>query len=97
MPTPTAGGKNTGEFLVKKSIFLLSPSLGPAVAEKLVTRGLEFLRVEATSLAASDIPRLATVLEPSLRDFLGNEKAKRLASALRVLVGGALVDGAEQK
>jgi hypothetical protein len=97
MPPKPADAKDTGQFLVRKSIFLLSPSLGPAVAEKLVMRGLEFLRVAPDSLVSADIPRLATVLEPSLRDFLGNEKAKRLASALRVLVGGAFGDGAEQK
>jgi hypothetical protein len=66
------------------------------MAEKLIAKGLEFLRIEPSALAPTDIPRLAMVLEPSLRDFVGNEKARRLAAALRVLVGGGVADSGEK-
>jgi hypothetical protein len=78
-------------FLLKKSVFLLASSVGKATAEKLLDQGIIQLRIDASRLAAGDIPRLALAIEPSLRALVGNEKAQKLASALRVLVGGAII------
>lgn len=77
-------------FLLKKSVFLLASSVGRATAEKLIEQAIIQLSIDASRLAVGDIPRLAGAIEPSLRTLVGNDKARKLASALRVLVGGAI-------
>jgi hypothetical protein len=77
-------------FLLKKSVFLLASSVGKATAEKLIEQAIIQLRIDASRLAVGDIPRLAGAIEPSLRALVGNDKAQKLGSALRVLVGGAI-------
>ena len=77
-------------FILKKSVFLLSSSVGKATAEKLLEQAMRQLRIDAPRLAAADIPRVAGAIEPSLRALVGNEKAQKLAAALRVLVGGGI-------
>ena len=78
----------SGDFLVKKSIFLLTSSVGGAMAETLITRGLEQIGRNGSTLAQGDIVRLAAAIEPALRAFVGTDKARQLTAALRVLVGG---------
>jgi hypothetical protein len=88
MQTQYEVGRSSGSFLVQKSVFLLSPSVGKAMAETLINQSLEQLGIKGTDILQSDIPALSTRLEVALRPFVGDEKAQRLASALRVLVGG---------
>jgi len=78
----------SGGFLIRKSVFLLTSSVGNAMAETLVGKAVAQIGATPESLTKQDIAKLAGVLEPSLREFLGSEKARKLSSALRVLVGG---------
>ena len=88
---PLEANKEPSEnFLLKKSVFLLASSVGKATAEKLIEQAVTQLRIDGSRLAVGDIPRLAGAIEPSLRALVGNDKAQKLASALRVLVGGAI-------
>jgi hypothetical protein len=80
--------KKSGDFLFNKCVFLLTSSVGRVMAETLVSNALQKIGATRQSLVQSDISRLATALEPALCEFVGGEKAKKLASALRVLVGG---------
>jgi hypothetical protein len=80
--------RESGDFLFNKSVFLLTSSVGRVMAETLVGNALQKIGSTPESLVHSDISRLATALEPALCEFVGNDKAKKLASALRVLVGG---------
>jgi hypothetical protein len=79
-----------GEFLVRKSVFLLTSSIGVTMAEKLVNQAMGQIGVEPAALTQSNIASLADAIEPALQPFIGHEKARRLAAALRVLVGGVL-------
>jgi hypothetical protein len=79
-----------GEFLVRKSIFLLASSVGKVTAETLISQAINDIGRTRTGLTLSDIPSLAVSLKPGLSNFVGDEKAERLTAALRVLVGGVL-------
>ena len=76
--------------LFQKSVFLLAPSVGKDMAETLVRQALGRIGSADSTLAKDDIVRLAASLEPALKPFVGDDKAQRLASALRVLVGGVI-------
>lgn len=78
----------TGDFLLKKAVFLLSSSVGVSMAETLVRNAVAKIGSTPQMLVKDDIKRLAGVLEPNLSEFVGNDKAAKLTSALRVLVGG---------
>ena len=80
--------RHAGQFLFNKSVFLLTSSVGKAMAENLVTQATSRIGSSPSELVTDDIPQLAATLEPDLASFVGNDKAKRLASALRVMVGG---------
>lgn len=58
------------------------------MAETLMKKALEQIGRTPDTLMRTDIPKLAESLEPALSEFVGNEKAGKLVSALRVLVGG---------
>ena len=88
MQSPHVDADQTGEFLLRKTIFLLTSSVGNAMAETLVRKAVFLIGVTPATLKQDDVPRLSSALEPTLREFVGNEKAARLASALRVMVGG---------
>ncbi|HEY7544390.1 MAG TPA: hypothetical protein VID27_05890 [Blastocatellia bacterium] len=88
MQTQSDIQKKSGDFLFNKSVFLLTSSVGRVMAETLVSNALQKIGSTPQSLIQSDISRLATTLEPALCEFVGSDKAKKLASALRVLVGG---------
>jgi hypothetical protein len=79
--------RNAVQFLFNKSVFLLTSSVGKAMAENLVVQATARIGTNPASLATDDIARLAATLEPELASFVGNDKARRLASALRVMVG----------
>lgn len=79
----------SGGFLFKKSVFLLTSSVGKVMAETLVSNAVRHIGSTIETLAQKDISRLAVTLEPALREFVGYDKASKLASALRVLVGGS--------
>jgi hypothetical protein len=80
--------QETGEFLLKKSIFLLTSSVGRSTAETLVDKAVHLIGCTPQTLVKDDIRRLASAIEPSLSEFVGTDKATKLTSALRVLVGG---------
>jgi len=82
--------KNRGAFLVRKCVFLLTSSVGQAMAENLVDAALKQIRVPHDNLNTSDIQPLSAQLRRGLSPFVGDEKAERLTSALRVLVGGVV-------
>jgi hypothetical protein len=94
MHEPRSGGSSesakseSGEFLLRKAVFLLTSSVGKAMAETLVRNAVKKIGSTPERLTKQDIKRLAAVLEPSLSEFVGNDKATKLTSALRVLVGG---------
>jgi hypothetical protein len=75
-------------FLIVKSVFLLTSSVGKDMAETLVNQAMTHIGVTPLTLTRSDIVKLSVQIEPTLRPFVGIEKSQRLASALRVLVGG---------
>jgi hypothetical protein len=79
-----------GDFLFKKSVFLLVSSVGKDAAEALIQRALQQMGTERQALKPGDIAELSVKLEPALKPFVGGDKAHRLASALRVLVGGSV-------
>jgi len=81
---------DSGEFLVRKSIFLLASSVGKVTAETLIGQAIDDIGRTRAGLTSSDIPSLAVSLKPALSNFVGDEKAERLTAALRVLVGGVL-------
>lgn len=58
------------------------------MAETLINQAMEHIGVTSLTLTRGDIVKLAASVEPALRPFVGFDKAQRLASALRVLVGG---------
>jgi hypothetical protein len=79
---------SNGHFLVRKSIFLLASSVGKAVAETIINQAIEQIGRSPSLLTEADIPGLSVKVKPALAKFVGEEKAERLTSALRVLVGG---------
>lgn len=83
-----AAPNSAGHFLYNKSVFLLTSSVGKATAETLVTQATTRIGRSIAMLATTDIVRLAATIEPDLATLVGIEKAKRLAAALRVMVGG---------
>ena len=88
--------KGEAEFLFQKSVFLLVSSVGKEMAETLICRALLEMGTDPQTLTRDDIEPLSLRLEPALTPFVGGDKARRLASALRVLVGGTVgntVDG----
>ena len=78
----------SGEFLLKKAVFLLTSSVGMSMAETLIRNAVKQIGLTPEQVIKSDIKPIASVLERNLSEFVGNEKAAKLASALRVLVGG---------
>jgi hypothetical protein len=82
--------KAEGDFLFQKSVFLLISSVGRDTAETLIQRALQQMGTDRKALQPSDIAQMSVKLEPALKPFVGDDKAQRLASALRVLVGGAV-------
>ena len=82
--------KTEADFLFQKSVFLLVSSVGKDMAEGLIERTLQEMGTDRKSLKPADIAQLSAKLEPALRPFVGNDKAHRLASALRVLVAGSV-------
>ncbi|MGH9823955.1 MAG: hypothetical protein ACREDR_11970, partial [Blastocatellia bacterium] len=78
----------TGDFLLRKAVLLLSSSVGVSMAETLVKNAVQQIGSTPQMLVKDDIKRLASALEPNLSEFVGNDKAAKLTSALRVLVGG---------
>ena len=82
----------SGEFLVRKSVFLLASSVGKVTAETLISQAIDKIGRTRADLTPSDIPPLAVSLKPALSNFVGDEKAERLTSALRVLVGGVVAE-----
>jgi hypothetical protein len=88
--------KGEAEFLFQKSVFLLVSSVGKEMAETLICRALLEMGTDPQTLTRDDIEPLSLRLEPALTPFVGGDKARRLASALRVLVRGTVgntVDG----
>lgn len=84
------------DFLFQKSVFLLVSSVGKEMAEALIGRALREMGTDPQALKRADIEHLSAKLEPALIPFVGGDKARKLASALRVLVGGTLgstIDG----
>jgi len=79
-----------GEFLLKKSIFLMTSAVGRDSAEAMLTSAITQIGLTPATLTQSDIARVADLIEPALRPFVGGEQARRLGSALRVLVGGVV-------
>jgi hypothetical protein len=77
----------TGDFLLRKTVFLLTSSVGSSMAETLVKKAVAQIGCTPQRLVKDDIKRLASAIEPSLSEFVGIDKAARLTSALRVLVG----------
>ena len=77
-----------GHFLVVKSVFLLTSSVGKEMAETLINQAMDRIGVTASTVTRNDMVRLSAHVEPALQPFVGLYKAQRLASALRVLVGG---------
>jgi hypothetical protein len=75
-------------FLIMKSVFLLTSSVGKDMAETLINQAMDHIGVTPLTLTRKDIVKLSVQIEPALRPFVGIDKAQRLASALRVLVGG---------
>ena len=92
MPTQPAIKANTGEFMARKCVFLLASSVGNDMAAKIVQEGLASLGLQAADLTVNNMPHLSGVIERALRSFVGDDKARRLASALRVLVGGVKIE-----
>jgi hypothetical protein len=86
--TKELGRPETGDFLLRKAVFLLTSSVGSAMAETLVKKAVTQIGCTPQRLVKDDIKRLAGAIEPSLSEFVGIDKAARLTSALRVLVGG---------
>jgi hypothetical protein len=82
--------KPEGDFLFQKSVFLLVSSVGKDMAKTLIGNALQEMGADPKTLKRSDIEQLSLKLEPALRPFVGGDKAERLASALRVLVGGTV-------
>lgn len=60
------------------------------MAENLVDNALKAIHVPAEKLNTSDIALLSMQLLPALSPFVGEDKAEKLTSALRVLVGGTV-------
>ena len=85
---PAAAKAETGDFLLRKAVFLLSSSVGVSMAETLVHNAVTQIGSTPRMLVKDDIRRLAEVLEPNLSEFVGTDKARKLTSALRVLIGG---------
>jgi hypothetical protein len=83
---------NSGEFLVRKSVFLLTSAVGKSAAEAMILHAVGEANLSVQTLTPADIPRIAQLVEPALRPFVGDEQAHRLASALRVLVGGVVAE-----
>jgi hypothetical protein len=86
--TKEIGRPETGDFLLRKAVFLLTSSVGSAMAETLVNKAVIRIGCTPQRLVKDDIKRLAGAIEPSLSEFVGIDKAAKLTSALRVLVGG---------
>lgn len=82
-------------FLVVKSVFLLTSSVGKDMAETLINQAMDHIGVTSLTVTRNDIVKLSVNIEPALRPFVGLDKAQRLASALRVLVGGVLSSSIE--
>lgn len=82
-------------FLVLKSVFLLTSSVGKDMAETLINQAMEHIGVTSLTVTRNDFVKLSVSIEPALRPFVGLDKAQRLASALRVLVGGVLSNSIE--
>ncbi|MGH9830298.1 MAG: hypothetical protein ACREDR_44380, partial [Blastocatellia bacterium] len=59
-----------------------------SMAETLIRNAVKQIGRTPEQVIKSDIKPIASVLERNLSEFVGNEKASKLASALRVLVGG---------
>jgi hypothetical protein len=78
----------TGEFLLRKAVFLLTSSVGMSMAQTLLNNALKQIGSTPQKLVKDDIKRLSSVLEGPLSEFVGKDKAGKLTSALRVLVGG---------
>jgi hypothetical protein len=76
------------QFLITKSVFLLTSSVGKDMAETLIHQAMSHIGLTPATLTRGDIVKLSVQIEPALRPFVGIDKAQRLASALRVLVGG---------
>ena len=71
---------------------MLASSVGNDMAAKIVEEGLESLGLQAADLTENNMTQLSGVIERALRSFVGDDKARRLASALRVLVGGVKIE-----
>jgi hypothetical protein len=78
----------SGYFLFRKAVFLLASSIGKSMAENLLRNAAHQIGSSPESLIREDIRPLAGALQPNLSEFVGNDKAAKLTSALRVLVGG---------
>jgi hypothetical protein len=88
LQTKESSKPESGLFLLRKAVFLLTSSIGMSMAETLVNNAVERIGSSPEKLVKDDVKRLAGALEPPLSELVGTEKAARLTSALRVLVGG---------
>jgi hypothetical protein len=78
----------SGYFLFRKAVFVLTSSIGQSMAENLLRTAAHQIGSSPESLIREDIRPLAGALQPNLSEFVGNNQAAKLTSALRVLVGG---------
>jgi len=69
---------------------LLTSSVGKAMAETLVNNAVKQVGTTPEMLAKDDVKRLSVALEGPLSELVGRDKATKLTSALRVLVGGVV-------
>ncbi|HEY6330092.1 MAG TPA: hypothetical protein VI756_12205, partial [Blastocatellia bacterium] len=67
------GSPPSGEFLVRKCVFLLTSSVGRAMAENLIDNALKAIHVPAANLNTSDIALLSMQLLPALGPFVGED------------------------
>jgi len=80
--------KESGVFLFKKAVFLLTSSVGMTMADTLVKNAIAQIGSTPEKLVKEDFKALSAKLESPLSEFVGSDKAAKLTSALRVLVGG---------
>ena len=86
------GQTNSGEFLVRKSVFLLTSAVGKSAAQAMIENAMLQAGLSVATMSPGDMASVAARVEPALRPFVGGEQARRLASALRVLVGGLVAE-----
>ena len=82
------GQTNSGEFLVRKSVFLLTSAVGKSAAQAMIENAMLQAGLSVATMSPGDMASVAASVEPALRPFVGAQIGFQYGDVEDLFLGG---------